>query len=95
MKNKIAILLLSAVMTAATAINVMADKADIPYVNYNLRYDGANHAYNAQEVYIYINGEEIDNDDLPMPPVIMGGNSLVPAREVFEKLGASVAWKSE
>ena len=95
MKNKITAVLLSFLMTAAAAVNIMADKADIPYVNYNLRYDGANHAYNAQEVYIYINGEKVNNDALPMPPVIMGGNTLVPAREVFEKLGASVAWKSD
>ena len=30
-----------------------------------------------------------------MPPVIIDGRTLVPAREVFESLGGTVVWESE
>ena len=63
-----------------------------PYINMNLNYDGKNHIYNAEEVYLYVNTEKVEN--LPMPPIVMDNYTLVPAREVFEKLGASVEWNN-
>lgn len=63
------------------------------YVTYTLNYDGANHKYNAEEVFLKVNGEELNS--LSMPPVILEGYSLVPAREVFEKTGAVVSWNAD
>ncbi len=64
-----------------------------PYVTYKLQYDGKTYIYTEEAVYLKVNGEILNN--LTMPPVIMNGNTLVPAREVFEKLGARVAWKNK
>ncbi len=64
-----------------------------PWITLNLNYDGANHKYNAESVYLFINGEEIKN--LTMPPIILNQTTLVPAREVFEPLGAKVEWRKE
>lgn len=63
-----------------------------PYINMNLKYDGANHKYNAEEVYLIVNNNLLEN--LPMPPIILNNSTLVPAREVFEELGASVTWNN-
>lgn len=62
------------------------------YVTYTLNYDGANHTYNAEEVFLKVNGDLLS--DLTMPPIILDGYSLVPAREVFEKTGAVVSWNA-
>ena len=54
-----------------------------------LYYDGAWHDYNAQSISLKISGKIIST---LMPPIIFGETSLVPAREVFETLGAKVEW---
>ena len=64
-----------------------------PMVNYKLVYDGKTHNYSAEEVYISVNGEDIENGD--MPPVILENRTLVPARAVFEAMGAEVLWNGE
>lgn len=64
-----------------------------PWVNLKLTYDFAVHNYNAEAVYIKINGNPLE--DLPMPPIIMNNMTLVPAREVLEPLGAVVDWKKD
>lgn len=61
-------------------------------VDMNLMYDGANHAYSAEEVTIQVNGEEITGMDVP--PVIINSRTLVPARAIFEKMGAEVTWNA-
>ena len=61
-----------------------------PVVNYTLVYDGKTHAYSAEEVYISVNGKDIDTGD--MPPVVINDRTLVPARAVFEAMGAEVMW---
>ena len=61
-----------------------------PIVNYTLVYDGASHAYSAEEVYISVNGKDVDSGD--MPPVVLNNRTLVPARAVFEAMGAEVMW---
>ncbi len=63
------------------------------YITLNLRYDYQDHYYNAEEVFVAIDGKKLT--DLPMPPIILNGYSLVPAREVFEGLGAKVVWQKE
>lgn len=57
-----------------------------------LNYDGKKHEYNLPPITLYINDEEIKTEI--MPPVQIDGRVLVPAREVFEPLGAAVEWKS-
>lgn len=54
-----------------------------------LYYDGAWHDYNAKPILLKIDGQSIST---PMPPIVLDGTSLVPVREVFEKLGAKVDW---
>lgn len=64
-----------------------------PWIDMNITYDGGTHRYSAESVYLYINGSRIEN--LSMPPIIFSGSTVVPAREVFEPLGAVVDWKKE
>jgi len=52
-------------------------------------YDGAWHEYDVPDTYIQVNGEKIETD---VPPLIFQNRSVVPARTVFEKLGANVTW---
>lgn len=60
-------------------------------VSLNLFYDNEEHLYTANETYIEINGERLL--DLLMPPVIIEDRTLVPARAVFENLGAEVSYE--
>lgn len=45
---------------------------------------------NNQEISLIVNGNRIENMDAP--PVILYDNTMVPARDVFEPLGAAVRW---
>lgn len=64
--------------------------ASIPYVHLDLTYDSVTHKYSAAKLYLNINEKELT--DLPLEPVILNDYTLVPAREVFEELGATVNW---
>ena len=79
----------AAAFLCAAAVNITAVSAR-PYLNMDLKYDGETHYYSAEEIALEINGRELD--DLPMPPVLLNNYTLVPAREVFENLGAEVDW---
>ena len=52
-------------------------------------YDGKAHTYNAEPIYLNVNGERLNP---PMAPIIFGGSTVVPARAVFDELGAKVVW---
>lgn len=54
-----------------------------------LIYDGKEHIYKAEPIYLYVNGEKLNP---PMPPILLNGTTVVPARAIFEKLGAQVGW---
>ena len=57
-----------------------------------LTYDGKQHTYNKPPITLHIDDKKID---MPvMPPVQIDGRTLVPTREVFEPMGASVEWKT-
>ena len=58
-----------------------------------LFYNGAWHDHISLNTSLMINGQL--KTDLPMPPVNFDGFTLVPAREVFEPLGATVTWDAE
>ena len=55
-----------------------------------LFYDGKVHNYDYPTISLYINNQKIETT--VMEPVSIEGRVLVPAREVFEPLGASVQW---
>ena len=57
-----------------------------------LYYDGAYHTYNGSIYSLYINGQKIDT---PMEPIIFNNRALVPLREVFEALGATVSYNNQ
>lgn len=67
--------------------------ASNPYINMTLTYDNQTYKYNTEEVYVAIDGTKLTN--LTMPPIILNNYTLVPARDVFEKLGATVQWKKD
>lgn len=52
-------------------------------------YDDAWHTYEGNIMELMVNGEKVKGE---MPPIIFSDRSLVPAREVFEALGAKVTW---
>lgn len=64
-----------------------------PWIDMDITYDGRTQKYNAETVYLYINGKK--NDNLSMPPIILNNSTLVPAREVFEPLGAEIKWDND
>lgn len=52
-------------------------------------FDGKDHEYKAEPISLQVGGEILDTD---MPPIIFEERSVVPARAVFEKLGADISW---
>lgn len=52
-------------------------------------YDGEWHNYSGNVFRLEVNGENLYTE---MPPIVFDGYSVVPARAVFEKLGALVEW---
>lgn len=59
-------------------------------VKMRLLYDEKMHNYEAENITITINGTILPPED--MPPIVLYDRTLVPARAVFEALGAEVAW---
>lgn len=55
-------------------------------------YDGEWHTYIGNFFKLKINNEIIDCE---VPPIVFDDYSVVPARDVFEKLGANVLWNGE
>ncbi|WP_180270625.1 N-acetylmuramoyl-L-alanine amidase [Sporanaerobium hydrogeniformans] len=55
-----------------------------------LIYDGKVHNYTLPPITLYINGEMLQTQ--VMPAIQLEERVLVPAKEVFEKMGASVEW---
>ncbi len=54
-----------------------------------LAYDGKVHEFTGEVCSLLINGEVVTSK---VPAIIMNDRTLVPARAVFEKLGAKVGW---
>ena len=82
--------MLAAAAAVITLLSASAVYARGRYIDMELEYDGTSHHYNAEEIHLEINGRE--PADLPMPPILLNNYTLVPAREVFENLGADVEW---
>lgn len=60
-----------------------------------LQYDGETHLYEGPNVNLILNGEPFIPSEGQMPPIIIQDRTLVPVREVFEKLGGEVIWTAE
>lgn len=89
-------LILKKIMIALTTAFCVVGGSSAIYgktIDMNLFYDGANHSYKAEEVTINVNGEKITGMDVP--PVIINSRTLVPARAIFEKMGAEVTWNAD
>lgn len=74
--------IISALITAMVAVNCFA----APLM---LSYDGMIHEYNDKVYGLVLNGEPVNSK---VPPIVINDRALVPARAVFEKLGAKVDW---
>ncbi|MBQ9091513.1 MAG: AMIN domain-containing protein, partial [Anaerotignum sp.] len=59
-------------------------------VSMNLFYNGKNHAYNAKEITIKIDGKEMVPKD--MPAVSIDGRTMLPMRQIAQELGCEVVW---
>lgn len=57
-----------------------------------LFYDGEYRAYTGPDVTLILNGEKFVPSEGQIPPIIIENRTLVPVREVFEKLGGTVVW---
>ncbi|MBQ7985832.1 MAG: N-acetylmuramoyl-L-alanine amidase [Clostridia bacterium] len=55
-----------------------------------LEYDGGIHNYTGDVYSLVINGKTLE--DLPLNPIIFNDRAVVPVREVFEALGATVTY---
>ena len=56
-----------------------------------LVYDGAVHPYTYSPITLYIDDQQVITT--VMPPIQFNGAVVVPAREVFDKTGATVEWR--
>lgn len=54
-----------------------------------LEYDGKTHEYTEKPIELVVDGKRLDT---VVPPIILNDRTLVPARDVLEKLGAKVNW---
>lgn len=81
--KKLQILLSLCVLFAACSLFQPSGQAEEYF------YDGKWHAYTAAPVSLQINGEPVEAE---VPPLLLNDSTLVPARAIFEKLGASVTW---
>jgi len=58
-----------------------------------LEYDGSVHNYTGSVYALEVNYKELNN--LPLEPIIFNNRAVVPAREVFEALGATVDYEAK
>jgi len=84
--KKIAFLFITFLTVFLCLVNVFAFKV----VKTTLEYDGANHYYEAFEVNVMVNGNLIE--EYNTIPIILDSRTLVPVRDIFERLGAEISW---
>lgn len=84
MKKPILILL---ILTFVFSLIPQADAAKTQYF-----YDDEWHDYNGNIFKLEVEGEILKTQ---MPPIVFDGYSVVPARDVFEKLGSTVKWEDK
>lgn len=72
---------------------VCVNVAPVYATTMQLVYDGKAHNYSGPIITLYVNNQKIETK--VMSPVQINGRVLVPAREVFEAMGAKVDWNAE
>lgn len=60
---------------------------------FTIIYDGKVEDYPWAPIVLVVDGHAVETKE--MPPVILNGRTLVPAREFFEELGAEVTWDND
>ena len=83
MKQRILCVILALLMVFSFAGGILASAASEIY------YDGEWHTYTGNTFRLKINGETVS---CSVPPIVFRDYSVVPARDVFEHLGADVVW---
>ncbi len=85
MKRFLCFLLTAVMMCTALLIPICSAETKIYY-------DGAYHTYTGNLFKLKVNGKVLD---CSVPPIVFHDYSVVPARDVFEHLGATVLWDGE
>ncbi|MBQ8003222.1 MAG: N-acetylmuramoyl-L-alanine amidase [Clostridia bacterium] len=62
----------------------------IPANAFTIIYDGKVEDYPWDPIVLVVDGHTVETKE--MPPIILNGRTMVPAREFFEELGAEVTW---
>ncbi|HHX61180.1 MAG TPA: AMIN domain-containing protein [Epulopiscium sp.] len=78
-------------VTCILSLHIIKPATAIYAQEMTLTYDGKQHTYNKPLITLEINNKKIE---MAMPPVQIDGRTLVPTREVFEPMGATVEWKA-
>lgn len=60
------------------------------WVNMPIKYNNKIEQYSAGKIYINIDGKDIEN--FRMEPIILEGRVLLPLRDIFENMGATISW---
>ncbi len=79
--KKAAAFILTAVMLFLSVENISA---------FTIIYDGKVEDYPWAPIVMVVDGQTVETKE--MPPIILNGRTMVPAREFFEQLGAKVSW---
>ena len=79
--KRAAALILTAVMLFLSVENISA---------FTIIYDGKVEDYPWAPIVMVVDGQTVET--VQMPPIILNGRTMVPAREFFEQLGAKVSW---
>lgn len=79
--KKTAAFILTAVILLLSVISANA---------FTIIYDGKVEDYPWAPIVLVVDGQTVETEE--MPPIILNGRTLVPAREFFEELGAEVTW---
>lgn len=82
--RKAAVLIMAAVMLLLSVIPANA---------FTIIYDGKVEEYPWAPIVLVVDGQTVETEE--MPPVILNGRTMVPAREFFEELGAEVTWDNK
>ena len=81
--RKIGVSLIAVIMTLFCSISA-AMAMNVPML---LEYDGGTHEYNGEVYALVVNNQVLDP---PLSPIIFNDRALVPVREIFEEVGATV-----
>lgn len=82
--RKAAVLIMTAVILLLSVVSADA---------FTIIYDGKIEDYPWAPIVLVVDGNTVETEE--MPPVILNGRTMVPAREFFEELGAKVSWDNK